>query len=133
MSIEAPPSAKLAFVMVGLPARGKTFVARKIARYLAWLGHRTRSFNVGAYRRRRYGSRQPHSFFDPDNQAAQEARLAVALDALDDLVAFMGNGGDVAIYDATNSTRERRTLVRARCAERGIDVVFVESICNDPA
>jgi broad specificity phosphatase PhoE/predicted kinase len=133
MSIPAPPSAKLAFVMVGLPARGKTFIARKIARYLAWRGHTTRVFNVGAYRRRRYGSRQPHSFFDPDNEAAQEARRVVALDALDDLLAFLAGGGDVAIYDATNNTRDRRSLVRRRCAESGIDVVFVESICNDPA
>ena len=55
----APP--KLAFVMVGLPARGKTFIARKIARYLSWLGHRTRVFNVGSYRRARLGSHQHHS------------------------------------------------------------------------
>jgi broad specificity phosphatase PhoE/predicted kinase len=133
MSQKPPSAAKLAFVMVGLPARGKTFMARKIARYLAWLGHDTRIFNVGTYRRRRYGSRQPHSFFDPDNEAAQAARTEVALDALDDLLAFLDDGGDVAIYDATNNTHARRALVRTRCAERGVDVVFVESICNDPA
>ena len=31
--------------MVGLPARGKTYIARKAARYLSWLGHETRVFN----------------------------------------------------------------------------------------
>ena len=126
------PAPKLALVMVGLPARGKTFIARKLARYLAWRGYATRVFNVGTYRRKRYGSYQPHSFFDPDNEATQAARREVALDALDDLLAFLGRAGDVAIYDATNNTRERRALVRARCAERGVDVVFVESICHDP-
>jgi broad specificity phosphatase PhoE/predicted kinase len=129
--MNAPPAAKLALVMVGLPARGKTFIARKLARYLSWLGHSTQVFNVGSYRRRRLGSHQPHSFFDPDNAIAQAARTTVAMAALDDLLAFLARGGEVAIYDATNNTRERRALVRARCAEQGVQVVFIESICND--
>lgn len=124
---------KIAFVMVGLPARGKTFIARKIARYLAWLGHRTQVFNVGSYRRERLGSRQHHSFFDPRNDAGQAARREVALAALDDMISFLHDGGDIAIYDATNNTRERRALVRARCVAEGLEVVFVESICHDPA
>jgi broad specificity phosphatase PhoE len=127
----APP--KLAFVMVGLPARGKTFIARKIARYLSWLGHRTHVFNVGSYRRARLGSHQHHSFFDPRNEAGHAARLEVALAALDDMLGFLREGGDIAIYDATNNTRERRALVQARCLAEGYEVVFVESICNDPA
>jgi broad specificity phosphatase PhoE/predicted kinase len=127
----APP--KLAFVMVGLPARGKTFIARKIARYLSWLGNRTRVFNVGSYRRARLGSHQHHSFFDPRNETGQAARRDVALAALDDMLEFLRGGGDIAIYDATNNTRERRALVRARCVAEGHEVVYVESISNDPA
>ncbi|HEY5242799.1 MAG TPA: 6-phosphofructo-2-kinase/fructose-2,6-bisphosphatase [Polyangiaceae bacterium] len=126
----APP--KLAFVMVGLPARGKTFIARKIARYLSWLGHRTRVFNVGSYRRARLGSHQHHSFFDPRNETGQAARRDVALAALDDMLEFLRGEGDIAIYDATNTTRERRALVHARCAADGHEVVYVESISNDP-
>jgi broad specificity phosphatase PhoE/predicted kinase len=128
----SPPRLSLALVMVGLPARGKTFIARKVARYLSWLGHSTQVFNVGAYRRRRFGSQQPHSFFDPDNEIAQEARRAVAMDALDDLLGFLARGGEIGIYDATNNTLDRRALVRSRCAERGVQVVYVESICDDP-
>jgi broad specificity phosphatase PhoE/predicted kinase len=128
--MEAPP--KLAVVMVGLPARGKTFIARKIARYLAWSGQRTKVFNVGSYRRERVGSHQRHSFFDPSNDAGQAARREVALAALDDALAFLREGGEIAIYDATNNTRARRDLVRARCEAEGVGVVFVESICNDP-
>ena len=123
---------KLAFVMVGLPARGKTFIARKIARYLSWLGHRTRVFNVGSYRRARLGSHQHHSFFDPRNESGQAARRDVALAALDDMLEFLRGGGDIAIYDATNNTRERRALVHARCVAEGLEVVYVESISNDP-
>jgi broad specificity phosphatase PhoE/predicted kinase len=126
----APP--KLAFVMVGLPARGKTFIARKIARYLSWLGNRTRVFNVGSYRRARLGSHQHHSFFDPRNETGQAARRDVALAALDDMLEFLRGGGDIAIYDATNTTRERRALVHARCVAEGHEVVYVESISNDP-
>jgi broad specificity phosphatase PhoE/predicted kinase len=131
MTASAAPR-KIAFVMVGLPARGKTFIARKIARYLSWLGHETRVYNVGTYRRSRFGSHQHHSFFDPRNEAANSARREVALSALDDMLTFL-RAGDIAIYDATNNTRERRDFVRARCETEGREVVFVESICNDPA
>lgn len=37
----------LCFLQVGLPARGKTFTAAKLTRYLRWLGHDTKHFNVG--------------------------------------------------------------------------------------
>ena len=42
---------KLVIVMVGLPARGKSYVTKKIARYLNWQQHDTRIFNVGERRR----------------------------------------------------------------------------------
>ena len=61
------PSNRLVVVMVGLPARGKTFTARKIARFLQWRGWSARVFNVGNYRRERFGAKVPHSFFNPDN------------------------------------------------------------------
>jgi 6-phosphofructo-2-kinase len=37
--------------MVGLPARGKSYITKKLARYLNWLQHDTRIFNVGERRR----------------------------------------------------------------------------------
>lgn len=37
--------------MVGLPARGKSYVTKKLARYLNWLQHDTQIFNVGERRR----------------------------------------------------------------------------------
>lgn len=126
-----PASPKLALVMVGLPARGKTFIARKIRRYLTWLGWRTEVFNVGNYRRQRLGTQQPHDFFDPDNVEGNEARRRMAVAALDDLLAWLRDGGEVGIYDATNSTRERRAWVRATCAAAGVEVVFIESVCED--
>jgi broad specificity phosphatase PhoE/predicted kinase len=128
----APDSPKLAVVMVGLPARGKSYTARRIERYLSWLGYRTGVFNVGEYRRARVGAQLPHSFFDPDNPRGEEARRSVAMAALEDMVAWLTDDGQVAIYDATNTTRVRRAMVRARCERAGFQVLFIEIRCDDP-
>ncbi|HVZ35412.1 MAG TPA: 6-phosphofructo-2-kinase/fructose-2,6-bisphosphatase [Polyangiaceae bacterium] len=120
-----------ALVMVGLPARGKTYVARKIMRYLNWLGHKTTLFNVGNYRREHIGSQQTHAFFDPQNAEGVRQRTEVALMALEDMLRWFAGGGEVAIYDATNSTRERRALIRARCEREGVGVIFIESLCDE--
>ncbi|KAJ5264045.1 hypothetical protein N7505_007966, partial [Penicillium chrysogenum] len=50
--------AKLVIVMVGLPARGKSYITKKLARYLNWLQHDTEIFNVGQRRR----DRKPSAF-----------------------------------------------------------------------
>jgi broad specificity phosphatase PhoE/predicted kinase len=128
----APDSPKLAMVMVGLPARGKSYTARRIERYLSWLGYRIGTFNVGEYRRARVGAQVPHSFFDPDNPRGEEARRSVAHEALEDMVAWLADDGQVAIYDATNTTRARRAMVRARCERAGFQVLFIEIRCDDP-
>lgn len=126
-----PGTDKLALVMVGLPARGKTFISRKIARYLAWLGYRTRVFNVGDYRRALAGPKQPAQFFNPQNVQDYETRVNIALGALGDMIAWFRGGGEVGIYDATNTERKRRDLVYETLVAAGIQVVFIESICED--
>ena len=52
---------------------------------------------------------------------------------LDDLVEWLSTEGEVAIYDATNSTLERRAEVRKRCESAGCAVLFIEIVCDDPA
>merc|ERR1719300_1946811 len=67
--------------MVGLPARGKTYISKKLSRYLNWIEINT---------------------------------------------------GEIAVFDATNTTRERRRLLHQRIVvEKGFKLFFVESICND--
>ncbi|RMZ91182.1 hypothetical protein DV736_g1576, partial [Chaetothyriales sp. CBS 134916] len=56
---ERDVGAKLVILMVGLPARGKSYLVKKIARYLNWLQHPTRIFNVGDRRRVAAGSSWP--------------------------------------------------------------------------
>jgi broad specificity phosphatase PhoE/predicted kinase len=133
MNLQRPAGQKLAVMMVGLPARGKTFVARKLQRYLSWLGYRTLLVNVGDYRRSRVGAKQPARYFAPDNYATREEREGFAMAALHDLLEWFKDGGEVGIYDATNVERARRDKLRQACAAAGVGVLFVEIICNDSA
>ena len=243
---------KLVIVMVGLPARGKSYITKKLSRYLNWLQHDTRIFNVGE--RRRIAAGIPHaqatlpgtasskpaylasnlqlktssmssilqingattsprapmkilingestpdlgdndmlpppsleaptddapnhvpnpfdsvsngvllgktievedentvgsssktpqkeimdqsaSFFDPKNAKAVQLREEVAMATLDDLLDYiLEQGGAVGIFDATNSTLERRKLIMRRVRERAgpqLGVLFLESLCLD--
>ncbi|PHH61983.1 hypothetical protein CDD81_7674 [Ophiocordyceps australis] len=62
-------AAKLVIVMVGLPARGKSYITKKLQRYLSWQQHDSRVFNVGNRRRNAVGikvSRKPKLAPEPD-------------------------------------------------------------------
>ncbi|XP_009118462.1 6-phosphofructo-2-kinase/fructose-2,6-bisphosphatase [Brassica rapa] len=120
----------LAIVLVGLPARGKTFTAAKLTRYLRWLGHDTKHFNVGKYRRLKHGVNQCADFFRADNQEGVEARTEVAALAMEDMIAWMEDGGQVGVFDATNSTRVRRNMLM-QMAEGKCKIIFLETLCND--
>lgn len=48
---ERDVAAKLVIIMVGLPARGKSYITKKIQRYLSWQQHNAKIFNVGNRRR----------------------------------------------------------------------------------
>lgn len=121
---------RLAIVLVGLPARGKTFTAAKLTRYLRWLGHETKHFNVGKYRRLKHGANQSADFFRGDNPEGMEARNEVAALAMDDMLSWMQEGGQVGIFDATNSTRQRRNMLM-KMAEGRCKLIFLETLCND--
>ncbi|OAQ26995.1 bifunctional 6-phosphofructo-2-kinase/fructose-2,6-bisphosphate 2-phosphatase [Linnemannia elongata AG-77] len=130
---------KLVVIMVGLPARGKSYLVKKLQRYLTWLQYDTKVFNVGNRRRiaskgdNRNGTSHSHAFFDPKNTAAKEIRDELALESLEELIAWLKQGGRVGIHDATNSSRERRKLLLNRLEqEPNCRVLFIESICTDP-
>ena len=53
--------------------------------------------------------------------------------AISDACKFLDNGGEVAVIDATNTTRQRRRMLVAECTEKhNFKLFFVESICDDP-
>jgi len=78
--------------LVGLPARGKTYIGQKLSRYLRWLGITTRVFNVGDYRRKYYGAEHSHEFFDPKNTEATAMRMEAASIALKDMIQYVKAG-----------------------------------------
>lgn len=75
------------------------------------------------------------SFFDPNNEQAAHIRDQIALGTLDELLDYiLDQGGSVGIFDATNSTLERRKLVMMKIRERAgpeLGVLFLESLCVD--
>ncbi|XP_060619281.2 6-phosphofructo-2-kinase/fructose-2,6-bisphosphatase 1 isoform X1 [Anolis sagrei] len=120
-------------IMVGLPARGKTYISKKLTRYLNWIGTPTKVFNVGQYRREAVQSYKNYEFFSPDNEEAMQIRRQCALSALRDVKTYLSlEEGQVAVFDATNTTRERRALILQFAKENGYKVFFIESICDDP-
>ncbi|GAB5365173.1 hypothetical protein AAMO2058_001034300 [Amorphochlora amoebiformis] len=130
-------NAKLVVAMVGLPARGKSFIARKIKAYLIWRGLNVKVFNAGKYRRMVLKEDKPScraDYFDTKNKEAAKQREKFAMMALSDMLKwFSEEGGDVGIFDATNTTRKRRANIVRVCKESKADVgiIFLESICDE--
>nr|CAD7440608.1 unnamed protein product [Timema bartmani] len=119
--------------MVGLPARGKTYISKKLSRYLNWIGINTKVFNLGEYRRQVTTAYKNHDFFRPDNKEAMVIRTQCAIDAMKDVCEWLESGGEVAVFDATNSTADRRKLIHEIvCNQMGFKLFFVESVCDDP-
>jgi 6-phosphofructo-2-kinase/fructose-2,6-biphosphatase len=124
---------RLAIVLVGLPARGKSYTANKLSRYLTWLGHSTRHVNVGSYRRQFVGGSCSADFFSAENAEAVASRTAVAKLAAEDMLSWLeSRGGQVAIFDATNSTRARRKMLVELCSGR-CSLIFLEMVSTDEA
>ena len=95
-------------VMVGLPARGKTYISRLLYMYLNWIGVNTRVFNLGeyrydiicdvtadipnkvAFRRKLEGYDKPsHEFFDHSNPEGVKIREKVCDMALIDMFSWI--------------------------------------------
>uniref|UniRef100_A0A8D0AB33 6-phosphofructo-2-kinase domain-containing protein n=1 Tax=Sander lucioperca TaxID=283035 RepID=A0A8D0AB33_SANLU len=110
-------------VMVGLPARGKTYISKKLTRYLNWIGVTTKVFNVGQYRRDATRSYNSFEFFRPDNTEAMKIRKACAVAALKDVCDYFTRElGQVVVFDATNTTAERREVILSFAKENGYKV-----------
>ena len=146
-------SEKHVIVMVGLPARGKTHMARRLARYLSFVhGADIQVFNVGQYRRNFIGKNMPPEFYDHDNARNSEARQACAEAAMKDMKTFLFqdrrqqalvdlaydgsavkgvDSGLIGIYDATNTTRKRRKWIAEQLKGLPIKLLFIESVCTD--
>lgn len=115
-------------VLVGLPARGKSFVARKLITFLEWYGCQCKIFNVGKYRREAYAE-VSHSqsgacnaeFFDSHNTEAAALRERVAELALRDMLRWLDAEDDesddedrfasASTASSTSSSHEQRDRI----------------------
>ncbi len=134
--------------MVGLPARGKSFIAKALCRHLNWLGIGAGIFNAGNYRRKVLKDTSS-SVFDPYNTKGLAVRQECAKMALEAAFQFLAvERHYVAFFDATNTTKERRKWIQEEVdahVERQstatdtanvnqnsqIQLVFLESQCHD--
>lgn len=123
---------KLCIALVGLPARGKSFVAARLQEGLEADGIKTEVFNNGRLRRAKVGpSSTAASFYHPENTEGIKQREELAMLNMHLARSYLlKQGGDVAILDATNSSRARRAAIEA-CMD-GISLLFIECINNDP-
>ena len=126
--------------MVGLPGRGKSFIGKRLVRYMNWKGVPCRVFNAGNYRRQLLGveGTAGADFFDPNNPKGAQLREKMAELACEDLVRFIASHAlAVGILDATNTTRKRRTWLseyfQREAGKRGVPyrLLFIESVCTD--
>lgn len=127
---------KLCVVIVGLPARGKSFISQKIVRYLSWLSIPTESFNCAA---------NLLKILDKSNTTSNELFTSDVSNINDDLLVenrkqtlnqilkWFDNIDvcGVAIYDGINGTRDERNAIEKSLKEQNIDTVFLESYCDD--
>lgn len=98
--------AKLVVAMVGLPARGKSYLSNKLMRYLRWLEYKVDVFNVGQLRRRKARDQQEagkqktdHSadYFSASNEKASALREELATETLESLIRWVKAEGNVGI------------------------------------
>ena len=87
--------------------------------------------NLGDYRRK-YANYANHNIFSPQNAAGVEIRQKVCDEGLKDALDYLKKGGEVVVFDATNTTKDRRQLLYETVVEKeGFKLFFVESICDD--
>lgn len=128
-------SGKIVIATVGLPARGKTHTAVAIARYLRWLGVKTRIFHLGDYRRATVGPGMdvPDDYFHVNaSPASVLLRQRILKKCREDIYQFLDEeNGQVAIYDAVNPLAAGRRSLAKEFAKHKVRTLFIESSCND--
>jgi len=128
-------SGRIVIATVGLPARGKTHVSVALARYLRWLGVKTRIFHLGDYRRATVGPGQDvpdDYFFVNASPSSVLMRQKILKKCREDIYSFLEHEkGQIAIYDAVNPLAAGRRALAKEFLKHGVQVLFIESHCTD--
>jgi hypothetical protein len=59
------------------------------------------------------------------NEDTKEQRLIIAEECLNDMINWLDMGGQVGIYDASNTTDERRAWIQRKLNEHNIQTLFI--------
>lgn len=128
-------SGRIAISTVGLPARGKTHLSVALARYLRWLGVKTRIFHLGDYRREHVGDGKDvpdDYFFVNASPSTVLLRQKILKKCRDDMLHFLNHeNGQIAIYDAVNPIAAGRRSLAREFAKHEVETLFIESACDD--
>lgn len=134
--------------MVGLPATGKSFISRSLARYLRWLGYETKIFSAALYRQQMIGTSIDAEFFNTDRPDCLKSRTVVADAALNDMIAYLKQDQDrahecdshacsyferVAIMDAANTIKDRRQIIADGLKSNHLPYLFIECVYESEA
>ena len=131
-----PDTGKIVIVLVGLPARGKSMLCHKMEHFLTWHGYLTKSFRVGQMRRAAAAGQEYSgaSFFDSSKAFATATREELTQNAFDELISWLtGDGAQIAIFDASNVTIQRRAKLQEKASKAKLGMIFIETICTDEA
>lgn len=128
-------SGRIAIVLVGPPARGKTHISVSLSRYLQWLGVKTRIFHLGDYRRATLGPgvEIPEDYFFADASASSVMlRQKILKKCREDIYGWLNHeNGQVAIYDAVNPLSGGRKSLAKEFAKHDVQTLFLESLVTD--
>eukprot|EP00033_Pygsuia_biforma_P002606 GCRY01002884.1.p1 GENE.GCRY01002884.1~~GCRY01002884.1.p1 ORF type:complete len:433 (+),score=74.03 GCRY01002884.1:259-1557(+) len=122
---------KLFLMMVGLPARGKSYVSQKLCRYLIWRGVNCKVLHAGNFRRMFIGCKPvPSDYYDITNEDSKAMRLKVEQLCVKEMLSYLSKEGRVAIYDATNLSLERRARIKKTVQAHSPDLQLVCIECT---
>jgi len=124
----------IVIAMVGLPARGKSYIVKMMVRYFSWGGFHIQVFNVGQFRREMGLQGADAAFFSAANEEGAKLREELAMKVQENMYRWLyaGRGEQrIAIFDATNTTIARRQALANRARRENVFLLFVESICDD--
>ena len=98
-------------ILVGLPGRGKSAVSKKIYNYFNWLGYNIKVFNAGNLRRNKGilpDNNLNENFFTSKYSNFRNSIAEECFQNLLDWIEIQPKKNRIAIFDATNTTLERR-------------------------
>eukprot|EP00668_Euglena_longa_P015372 GGOE01019446.1.p1 GENE.GGOE01019446.1~~GGOE01019446.1.p1 ORF type:complete len:467 (+),score=160.80 GGOE01019446.1:45-1403(+) len=129
----------LVIVTVGLPARGKTYLAHKLCRYCNWIGIQSKVFIAANYIRSLHGESNSKkfdaSFYADANQEALRIRDAALTKTVYDVRDFV-NGcarGSLAIIDSQMVSESRRNGVHEQLRQFMDEdrIIYLEIMMDD--